>query len=149
MIMTLQETIAVPGETVWHHLTDPDSMIRWMAGVDEMRTADDLPLAAGSQIIFTARGKTRHTQVTIFEPERRLAMRSTQGPVTAVYLYTLAEGTSGNRTIVTLEANCTARGWFRMLMPLLKIAIRRADGNQLSDLKKTVENGHATSAATD
>lgn len=147
MILTLNETIAAPRNEVWHHLTDPGSMTRWMNGVDEMRTADGGPLAAGAQIEFIARGKTRHTQVTEFEPLHRLIMHSTQGPVTATYVYTLTDGAGENLTIAQLQADCTVRGWMRMLMPLLKFAIRRADGNQLSDLKRIVEDRVAASVA--
>lgn len=149
MLMTLQQSIAAPRDIVWHHLTDPDSMTRWMNGVDEMRTADGGPLATGAQIVFSARGKTRYTQVTEFEPQRRLIMRSSQGPVTATYVYALTDSERENMTIASLEADCTVRGWMRMLMPLLTFAIRRADGNQLSDLKRLVEDQHRVPAADD
>ncbi len=140
MIFTVQETINASPETVWHHLTDPASMTRWMAGVNGMRTADGGPVAGGSDLIFIARGKERHSLVAAFEPMRKFTLQSTQGPVTATYVYTLDKADSDRRTIVRLAADCTARGWARIMMPLLKPAIRRADANQLSDLKNTVEN---------
>lgn len=146
MILSLHETIAAPRKLVWHYLTDPQAMSRWMAGVEEMRTADGHPLTSGSQILFITRGKTRQTQVTEFEPMHRLIMRSIQGPVTATYAYTVGEGRSDDRTQVKLEADCTARGWVRLMLPFLKMAIRRADGNQLSDLKRIVEDDHRPSA---
>ncbi|MCR9139661.1 MAG: SRPBCC family protein [Alphaproteobacteria bacterium] len=149
MILSLSETISAPRELVWHYLTDPQTMSRWMAGVEEMRTADGHPLTSGSQILFITRGKTRQTQVTEFEPMHRLIMRSTQGPVTAVYAYTVGESRPDDRTPVKLEADCTARGWVQLMLPFLKMAIRRADGSQLSDLKRIIESDHRTSVTQD
>ncbi len=139
MIFEAEETIQAPVETVWAHMTDPASMAKWMAGIDSMRTADGAPIDAGSQLIFSARGKERKSAVGRFEPRRAMTLISTQGPVTAEYGYRIVDG-SHQSTTVALQADCTARGWFRLFLPLLKPMIRRVDGNQLADLKKLVES---------
>jgi uncharacterized protein YndB with AHSA1/START domain len=139
VIFQVEETIAASPEDVWHHLTDPDCMTRWMAGAEDMRTVDGQPVRAGSDIVFSARGKERHTRVTEFEQHQCMTLRSTQGPVTAEYRYRIVETTERRKTTISLQANCTARGVTRIFMPLLKPMIRKADGNQLSDLKRLVE----------
>lgn len=139
MIFEAEETIQAPVETVWAHMTDPASMARWMAGIDSMRTADGAPIDAGSQLIFHTRGKERSSDVHRFEPHRAMTLVSIQGPVTAEYGYRIVNG-SDESTTVALQADCTARGWFRLVLPLLKPMIRRVDGNQLLDLKKLVES---------
>ena len=138
MIFKVEETINAPIEIVWAHMTNPVKMAQWMGSVDAMRTADGAPLAAGSKLIFSARGKERSSTVDRFEPQSAMTLVSTQGPVTAEYEYRIVS--SGDEsTTVALRANCTARGVFRLFLPLLKPMIRRADGNQLAQLKHLVE----------
>ncbi len=139
MIFKVEETINAPVETVWAHMTDPVKMAQWMGSVDAMRTADGAPLAAGSNLIFSARGKERGSMVDRFEPLRAMTLVSTQGPVTAEYEYRIVNCGDESAT-VALQADCTARGIFRLFLPLLKPMIRRADGNQLAQLKRLVED---------
>ena len=139
MIFEAQETIHSPIEIVWGHMTDPVKMAQWMGSVEAMRTADGAPLAAGSKLIFSARGKERSSTVDRFEPRRAMTLVSTQGPVTAEYEYRIVND-GDESTTVALQANCTARGVFRLFLPLLKPMIRKADGNQLAQLKRLVED---------
>lgn len=122
---------------VWNTVTDWTRAHEWMSGIDSM-TADG-PTAAGTEITFTARGKTRISKISAAENERSVTIVSTQGGVTADYTYEL-QPIDDSRTKVSLVANCTTSGpvW-RALSPFLKIAIRRTDGDQLRRLKRLVE----------
>ena len=130
-------TISRPPEDVWSVMTDWRNAPRWMGGIDEMR-ADGAPVA-GTTVTFRARGKDRSAVITEAEPARSLVLRSVQGAVAADYTYTL-HGAADGSTRVTLVAECTtqALGW-RLVLPILRFAIRRTDGGQLEALKAVVE----------
>ena len=61
--------------------------------------------------------------------------------VTADYTYEVQEIDEGS-TRVTLVADCQITGiWWRVMSPLLRLAIRFSDGKQLRLLKGMVEGG--------
>ena len=122
-----------PVGTVWERLVDWDTADRWMPGVDAVRAAG--PLAAGSTLVFTARGKERLATVAALEPGRSITLRSVQGGVTADYRYECAAGGGGTR--VGLVADCTMTGPVKLLGPLIRYAIRRADAGQLDAFAAT------------
>ena len=105
-------------------------MARWMSGVDSMRTADGAPIDTGLQLIFFRARKERSSDVGRFPRKVPLPLN---------YGYRIVNG-GPESTTVALRADCTARGWFRLFLPLLKPMIRRVDGNQLADLKNLVES---------
>ena len=62
-----------------------------------------------------------------------------QGGVTADYRYEVHE-LDGRSTRVTLVARLSDHGlWWRIMSPLLRIAIRFSDGKQLRLLKAMIE----------
>lgn len=137
MIFAVEERIEAPPGVVWRHLTEPVSMSQWMAGIDGIRSRDGGPLKAGSELLFQARGKERTSQVVTFNPERAISLRSVQGGFTATYKYGVRA--DGAATVVTLEADCVAAGLAKIIAPLLRPMIRKADSGQLAALKKAVE----------
>lgn len=138
MIFEAEARIERPAGEVWRHLTDPDLMTAWMTSIDDLKTADGGPLREGSRLVFSARGAERDSDVVEFEAERRIALRSTQGPITATYRYEMRPA-DGGATVVTLRADCVAKGLATLITPLLRPLIRRTDGNQMADLKRAVE----------
>lgn len=133
MIFSVEETIDAPRETVWRYMTDPATMPDWMAGIENMRLADGQSMGEGAELLFAARGADRRSTVATFAPPETLVLRSVQGPVTATYRYTLTA--DGAVTRASLQANCAAKGWMRLVMPLLRSMIRRVDGGQLKALR--------------
>ena len=134
---TASETVSASPATVWKVLTDWPAAPGWMKGIDTMSAGGET--AAGTELRFTARGRERTAELTAVDPGRALVMRSVQGPVTADYRYELnADGP--DRTTVTLTADCTVRGVARMFAPLLRLAMRRTDGDQLTHLRHAVES---------
>jgi len=122
---------AAPDE-VWAYLTRLDRAAASMPGVEAMTQLDAGPLGLGTRFGFAARGNVRETRITAFESDRLMALTSTQGGVTATYTYALAP--SGDGTDVTLSAVCRASGVWRLLHPLIVIAMRRSDSSQLINL---------------
>ena len=64
-----------------------------------------------------------------------LTLRSVQGGVTADYVYTCSAYGDGTR--VRLLADCSMTGPVRLLSPLIRTAIRRADSGQLDAFAAT------------
>jgi len=137
MIFEVEERIAAPTDVVWRHLSDPALMAAWMPGIEDMHSRDGGPLQTGSELAFRARGAERSSSVAAFDPERLIALQSTQGAFTATYRYGLLA--NGSATVVTLRADCVASGWMRLLAPLIRVLIRRADSGQLARLRDYIE----------
>ena len=148
-----ETTIDRPVDTVWARLIDWDSAAQWMPGVDALSAHGRT--AAGTTLVFTTRGKERTGQIAALDPGRSITLRSIQGGVTADYVYTCArhgEGTRvslvtahyvyacaqhGESTRVSLVADCRIAGPVRLLGPVIRSAIRRADSGQLDAFAAT------------
>lgn len=115
---------------VWAVLTDWGRAGEWLPGVEGMRAEG--PLAVGTVLRFTARGKERTSTITALEAGRAITLTSEQPGVHADYRYELAPAGSG--TTVTLTADVTARGPMRLLGGVIRGAIAKADGSQLDRL---------------
>jgi carbon monoxide dehydrogenase subunit G len=134
---SVTEHILANPDRVWGHLTDFNNAQKWMPGIDRMTLADGDELETGSIITFNARGNDRETRVTALERGKRLALTSTQGGVTATYEYLLAAASGG--TDITLNASCKATGFWKLLHPLIILAMKKADSPQLANLKALAE----------
>lgn len=132
-VFSAETTIARPIDAVWSRLIDWDSAPRWMPGVDALRAEG--PTAIGTKLVFTARGKQRTGQIAALDPGRSITLRSVQGGVTADYAYACARHGDGTR--VSLVAACRMTGPVRLLGPLIRSAIRRADSGQLDAFAAT------------
>lgn len=131
-----------PVEAVWRCLTDWNRAPEWMTGIDEMRPADGAAAGEGSRLKFRSRGTDRDTLIVVWSPPERLALRSVQGGMTATYEYTCAPERDGTR--VTLNARCEAKGLgWRMVSPLIRLLMKRADSGQVAALKRLVETSPA------
>ncbi|WP_164842523.1 SRPBCC family protein [Actinoplanes solisilvae] len=119
-----------PVAEVWARLTDWPAAPAWMAGVESVRVS-------GSELVFRSRGRDRTGRIEIVEPGRTVVVHSSQGGVTAAYTYRCEP--DGDRTTLTLTADCRAGGGWRPFAGLLRAAIRRADGGQPAALKRVIE----------
>ena len=141
-VFTAETTIDGPVDAVWARLVDWDTAARWMSGVDELRAQS--PTAVGTNLVFTTRGKERTGQIVALDPGHSVTLRSIQGGVTADYVYTCAQHDKGTR--VSLVADCSITGPVRLLGPVIRYAIRRADGGQLDAFAATF--GHHSRPST-
>ena len=132
-VFTAETTIDGSVDAVWARLVDWDTAARWMAGVDDLRALG--PTAAGTTLLFTTRGKERTGQIVALDPGRSVTLRSVQGGVTADYVYACVQHDKGTR--VSLVAECSITGPVRLLGPVIRYAIRRADGGQLDAFAAT------------
>ena len=134
-----EEEIQMPASEVWERLTDWENACKWMPGVEGM--VADGETAAGTTLTFRARGKERSSTVVHCDTGTSIVLRSTQGGVTADYRYEVHD-IDGRSTRVTLVADCHVTGlWWRIVSPLLRIAIRSTDGKQLRLFRAMIEGG--------
>ncbi|KQY46499.1 SRPBCC family protein [Cellulomonas sp. Root137] len=126
-------SIAAPPDAVWAALTDWSLAPRWMPGVSAMTG----PVAPGSTVTFTVRGKERTALVDGLDAPRRLALLSRSGPVTAVYTYTLTPTSAG--TDLGLVADVVVRGPLTLLAGVIRRSIAKEDGVQPERLRAVVE----------
>ena len=133
----VEEIIERPIDEVWAALTDWKNAPKWMSGIEEMWA--DGETSEGTRLTFLARGKERLSLIVRCEPGRAIVLRSTQGNVTADYAYEL-QREQDSSTRVSLVAECRSEGiLWRLFFPVLRIAIARADGPQLANLKRFLE----------
>jgi uncharacterized protein YndB with AHSA1/START domain len=126
------QVIDRPVDQVWRVLTDWDRAAEWMPGIDAVHVD-------GDTLRFRARGRERTSAITGVRPGESVTLTSVQGAVRADYTYTIAEADAGTRA--TLVADLTVRSFWRVAAPVLRVAVRRADGRQLDALKRLVETG--------
>ena len=126
------EQFGAPPEEVWSALTDFANAQRWMNGVEEMVQETSGGLGLGTRFRFRSRGHVHHTVVTEFEARQKIALTSTQGGITATYVYRVLP--SGCGSTITLDATCTAQGYWKLLRPLIAYAMKRGDSRQLANL---------------
>ena len=136
-MFSVSEHINADAGVVWKFLSEPKLMERWMPGIERLSTPRGQALSADSTLIFTARGAERTSEVVEFRAGRKITLQSVQVPVTATYRYAITP--NGNGTTVSLEATCLAKGWGKIVIPLIRPMIRKVDGGQLRCLKTTIE----------
>ena len=137
---SVRETIPRPPADVWAYLTDFGNAQEWMTGIGPMTQTTPGALEVGTRFRFEARGKERETRVTALDPGKRIALTSTQGGVTATYTYVVEP--AGNGTEVTLDAVCEAAGVWKLIHPIIVIAMKRSDSSQLANLKAAFTREH-------
>ena len=71
--------------------------------------------------------------MTALDPGKPIALTSTQGSVTATYIYSLAP--DGDGTEVMLKAVCKATGFWKLRHPVIVLAMKKSDSPQLANLK--------------
>jgi uncharacterized protein YndB with AHSA1/START domain len=135
-VFTAETVIDRPVEAVWECLTNWDLARQWMPGVEALRAHG--PVATGTTLAFTTRGKERTAKVVALDPGHSITLRSMQGGVTADYVYAVASHGDGTR--VTLVADCRITGPEWLLAPVIRAAIRRADSGQLEAFAATFAN---------
>lgn len=130
-------TLSFSLSLVWTALTDWENAPRWMSGIDSLQARG--ATASGTQLVFHTRGKDRTATISACESEKVLVLRSQQGGVVADYAYRLAS-VDAEHTRLTLVAECHSTGWlWKLLGPMIRLAIRATDGKQLSSFQAMME----------
>jgi ligand-binding SRPBCC domain-containing protein len=134
--------IDVPRATVAAYAADPDNATAWYKNIKSVEWRSPRPLAVGTRIAFAAHFLGRPLQYTYevreFIPGERLVQGTTEGPFPMETTYTW-EDNGGGGTTMRLRNRGEPSGFSRMLAPMMKSAMRRANRQDLDRLKSILE----------
>jgi uncharacterized protein YndB with AHSA1/START domain len=134
--------IARPREQVAAYAADPDNATAWYRNIASVDWQTDRPLRIGSRVSFVAnflRRRLAYTyEVTDLVPGERLVMRTADGPFPMETTYSWRE-TADRSTSMTLRNRGEPDGFSRLTAPIMAIAMRRANRNDLRALKAILE----------
>ena len=133
VIAHVQTYIAASPERVWELLIDAPSWSTWASQIESVNSSG--PLTNGSSFTWNSGGTTIHSQVQVFEPERRLSWTGRALTATAVRVWELSPGPSGGTTVTVNESMDGP------LMSLFYSAAKLAEAERawLSALKQAAE----------
>jgi len=140
---TATEWVAASPEAVFTVMHDVNHFPEVLASVVRAEKITPGPVGLGTRFLETRRINGREASaeiaVTTFEPPLRYAATSSQSGVTATYHYTLTPEKNGTR--VNLQAEATASGLKKLLLPIIVNFMKKEDATHLQKLKTVVEAG--------
>ena len=138
-----QIVIARPVDIVAAYAADPSNAPEWYVNIDSVEWKTPPPLQIGSQVEFVARvlGRTLRYVYELAElvPADRLIMRTQQGPFPMETTY-IWEPAPNDETLMTLRNRGEPAGFSKVMAPLMKPAMRRANRKDLATLKALLES---------
>jgi uncharacterized protein YndB with AHSA1/START domain len=142
-MFTVEESVLIdrPAEVVFGLVADPSTYPRWRGDVVAVDNVSPGPLVRGStfdQIIASFLGRQRFTfEVTGYEPNKRLELRATSGPVRPIVTYGVEAAGRGTR--LTARIDVRTHGVLRLLEPLMTGGVKKRNSQDMSMLKQTLE----------
>jgi hypothetical protein len=122
---------------------EPDNVPKWYVNIKSAEWKTPPPLTVGSRVAFVAQFLGRRLEYTYeiaeLDPEKRLVMRTSEGPFPMETTYTW-EPTADGGTRMTLRNRGEPSGFSKLLAPLMASAMRRATRKDLAKLKSILES---------
>ena len=138
----VETTIGRPTAVVAAFAGDPTNATQWYANIKSVDWRTPPPVAVGSKMDFVAQFLGRRLaytyEVVELEPERRLVMRTADGPFPMETTYTWEPAGEGG-TRMTLRNRGNPSGFSRVAAPMMERAMRRATSKDLARLKALLE----------
>jgi len=136
--------IARPRAEVAAYACDPDNATAWYQNIEAVEWKTPKPLAVGSRIAFVAEFLGRRLAYTYEVREliagERFVMSTAEGPFPMQTTYTWQD-TDSARTLMTLGNHGEPTGFAKVTAPAMAIAMRRANRNDLRQLKEILQRG--------
>jgi Polyketide cyclase / dehydrase and lipid transport len=127
---------------VAHFASDPDNAVAWYENITAVEWRTPRPVAIGSRIEFHARFLGRRLAYTYEVTEvlagERFVMSTAEGPFPMETTYTWQDTPSGG-TRMTLRNRGGQSGFPGLASPLMAVAMRRANRQDLGRLKSVLE----------
>ena len=134
----VETTIGQPPGVVAAFAGDPTNATEWYANIKSVEWKTPPPVAVGSRMDFVAHFLGRRLvytyEVVELEPERRLLMRTADGPFPMETTYTWEPAGEGV-TRMRLRNRGNPSGFSRVAAPVMVRAMRRATTKDLARLK--------------
>jgi uncharacterized membrane protein len=138
----VETVIDRPRHVVAAYAADPDNATAWYVNIKSVHRETPKPLAVGSRFTFSAaflgRELTYTYQVVDWVPDERLVMRTAHGPFPMETTYTWEDGPNGS-TRMTIRNRGKPSGFSRIAMPIMTLAMKRANTNDLARLKSILQ----------
>ena len=136
--------IARPRAEVAAYASDPANAPVWYENIESVEWRTEPPAAQGSRVAFVARFLGRRLAYTyeIVElvPDERMVMRTAEGPFPMETTYTWSDAPGGG-TRMTLRNRGEPAGFARVGAPMMARSMRKANRNDLAQLKRLLESG--------
>jgi uncharacterized membrane protein len=131
-----------PAEVVAAYAGDPANAPHWYVNIESVEWETEPPVRVGSRMAFVAHflGKRLAYTYEVVEqvPERRLVMRTAQGPFPMETTYTWEPSGSG-ATRMTLRNRGEPAGFAAVTAPVMAASMRRANRKDLARLRSVLE----------
>jgi uncharacterized protein YndB with AHSA1/START domain len=142
-----------PIEEVFAYVGDQTNTPAWQSGLVEVRRTTDGPIGVGTKHTFVRRFMRRRLEAeneyVAYEPNKRIAFKTTSGPVRLEASY--AFETVGQGTRITSRVEMDASGFLSLAEPLIAAGLRRemkAASRVLKDLLESPNVAIAPRPAT-
>ncbi|WP_409251635.1 SRPBCC family protein [Bacillus sp. SCS-153A] len=144
MVNVVTETlIEAPIAKVAAYAADPDNAPHWYSNISSAQWKTPKPLQIGSQIAFKAEFLGRKLSYTYeiveFIPEKKLVMRTAQGPFPMETTYTW-KAADERQTIMTLQNKGEPAGFSKLFSPFMAPMMRKENKKDLAKIKAILEN---------
>jgi hypothetical protein len=132
--VTTRTDIAAPVSTVAAFASEPDDAPRWYVNIKSVEWQTPRPIGVGSRFAFVAQFLGRRLeyvyQVVEYVPDKRLVMRTADGPFPMETTYEWEPTETGTR--MTLTNRGTPSGFSQIAAPFMSAAMRRANQKDLA-----------------
>jgi Polyketide cyclase / dehydrase and lipid transport len=141
--LTTEIVINRPIAVVAEYAADPSNTASWYENIKSVDWKSPPPLRVGSQVAFVAQFMGKRLEYTYefteYVPGERLTMTTAQGPfpMTTTYAWT-AVGDSATR--MTLRNHGQPSGFSKLVTPIVKRGVKRANKKDLAALKRVLES---------
>ena len=130
-----------PIAEVWGFISDPHRASVWGRGVSDVVMTSTGPVGLGSTLRLSMSGSPMEARIVDFEPERRLTLEFTAGPVKGSRL-TYSVETVGATTKLTRDLDMKLSGIWRLMQPLLTRREIRDRELGVANIKRLLEAMH-------
>lgn len=131
-----------PIAVVAAYASDPNNAPAWYVNISAVKWQTEPMLGLGSRVAFVAQFLGRRMayvyEIVDWVPNRRLVMRTTDGPFPMETIYTW-EQVDEFATRMTLRNHGSPSGFGSLTAPLVAMAMRRANRSDLARLTRLLE----------